>query len=121
MKLKLKIWLLLGMVLSIVLAVDLGVSYRNLKAETRAELESDAKTVYGFMMATRRIYQQQFIASGLPVDDRTIGFLPAHSFSRISKDFANWNKNGIVFNNVSGIQRQKRVGTQSGSGIRRYG
>ena len=105
MKLKLKIWLLLGMVLSIVLAVDLGVSYRNLKAETRAELESDAKTVYGFMMATRRIYQQQFVASGLPVDEKTIGFLPAHSFSRISKDFANWNKSGIVFNNVSDVPR----------------
>ncbi len=105
MKLKPKIWLLLGAVLSIVLAVDLAVSYQKLKTETRAEIEYDAKTVYGFMMATRRIYQQQFIASGLPVDDRTIGFLPAHSFSRISKDFANWNRSGIVFNNVSDVPR----------------
>ena len=101
MRLKLKIWLLLGMVLSIVLAVDLTFSYQKLKRETRAEIEYDAKTVFGFMMATRRIYQQQFIASGLPVNEKTIGFLPAHSFSRISKDFANWNNSGIVFNNVS--------------------
>jgi hypothetical protein len=100
-KLKVKIWLLLSALLSVVLAVDLIVSYRNLKAETRAEIEYDARTIYGFMMATRRIYQQQFIASELPVNDATIGFLPAHSFLRISRDFANWNRNGIIFNNVS--------------------
>ncbi|HRH81209.1 MAG TPA: EAL domain-containing protein [Thiobacillaceae bacterium] len=101
MKLKHKIWLLLGILLSLVLAIDLTVSYRKLEAETLAELEYDAKSIYGFMMATRRVYQEQFVASGLPVNDRTIGFLPAHSFSRISRDFANWNKSGIIFNNVS--------------------
>lgn len=101
MKLKHKIWLLLAALLSVVLAIDLAVSYRNLKLESRAELEYDAKTIYGFMMAVRRIYQEQFIASGLTVTDSTIGFLPAHSFLRISRDFANWNKNGIIFNNVS--------------------
>jgi diguanylate cyclase (GGDEF)-like protein/PAS domain S-box-containing protein len=101
MRLKLKIWLLLAALLSVVLAVDLTVSYKKLRAETRSELEYDAKSIYGFMMATRRIYQQQFVASGLEVNDNTIGFLPAHSFLRISRDFANWNKNGIIFNNVS--------------------
>lgn len=111
MRLKYKIWLLLGLLLGIVLAIDLTVSYRQLRAETLAELEHDAKTVYGFMMATRRIYQQVFIASGLPVNDHTIGFLPAHSFSRISRDFANWNKSGIIFNNVS--DRPRNPGNQA--------
>lgn len=101
MKLKLKIWLLLSILLSVVLALDLGFSYQKLKEETRAETEYDAKTIYGMMMATRRIYQAQFLASGLPVNEKTIGFLPAHSFSRISQDFANWNQSGIIFNNVS--------------------
>jgi PAS domain S-box-containing protein len=101
MRLKLKIWLLLAALLTVVLAVDLSVSYRKLWLESRAELEYDAKTIYGFMMATRRIYQEQFVASRLPVNDSTIGFLPAHSFLRISRDFANWNNNGIIFNNVS--------------------
>jgi diguanylate cyclase (GGDEF)-like protein/PAS domain S-box-containing protein len=100
-KLKPKIWLLLGALLSVVLAVDLTFSYQKLKAETRAETEYDARTIYGFMMATRRIYQQQFIASGLPVNEKTLGFLPAHSFSRISHDFSNWNRSGIIFNNVT--------------------
>lgn len=87
--------------MSVVLAIDLTFTYQKLEKETRAESEYDARTIYGFMMATRRIYQEQFIASGLPVNEKTIGFLPAHSFSRISHDFANWNKSGIIFNNVS--------------------
>ncbi|MDP2788197.1 MAG: EAL domain-containing protein [Pseudomonadota bacterium] len=111
MKLKFKIWLLLSALLSVVLAIDLAFSYQKLKAESRAESEYDARTVYGFMMATRRIYQQQFIASGLPVNEKTIGFLPAHSFSRISHDFANWNQSGIVFNNVT--DRPRNPGNQA--------
>ncbi len=111
MKLKFKIWLLLSALLSVVLAIDLSVSYQKLKEETRAEIEYDAKTLYAFMMATRRIYQQQFLASGLPVNEKTIGFLPAHSFSRISSDFANWSPSGIIFNNVS--DRPRNPGNQA--------
>ncbi len=105
MKLKTKIWLLLGALMSVVLAVDLSLSYRRLGATLLAEAEYDARTIYGFMMATRRIYHQQFIDSGLPVNDKTIGFLPAHALSRISRDFANRDKSGIVFNNVSDMPR----------------
>lgn len=107
MRLKHRIWLLLGALLAVVLVIDLTFSYHKLKAETRTEMEYDAKTIYGFMMATRRIYQEQFVASGLPVNDQTIGFLPAHSFSRISKDFANWNSSGIIFNNVTDVPRNR--------------
>jgi diguanylate cyclase (GGDEF)-like protein/PAS domain S-box-containing protein len=105
MKLKTKIWLLLGLLTSAVLTIDLTVTYHKLSAEVRNATEYDAWTVYGFMMATRRVYQQQFIDSELPVNGKTIGFLPAHSFSRISKDFANWNQSGILFNTVSDIPR----------------
>ena len=101
MKLKFKIWLLLGALMGVVLVVDLTFGYQKLKALTRAETEYDAKSIYGFMMATRQIYIEQFLASGLPVTKRNLGFLPAHSLSRISRAFARWNKNGIIFNNVS--------------------
>jgi diguanylate cyclase (GGDEF)-like protein len=110
-KLKVKIWLLLSALLCVVLAIDLSISYRKLETETRSETEYDARSIYGFMMATRRVYQKQFIASGLPVDEKTIGFLPAHSLSRISHDFANWNQNGIIFNNVS--DRPRNPGNQA--------
>jgi hypothetical protein len=96
-----KTWLALAVILGILAVIDLAVSYRQMAAASRNELTYDARAIYGFMMATRRIYQEQFIASGLPVNDDTIGFLPAHSFLRIGQDFANWNDSGIVFNNVS--------------------
>jgi PAS domain S-box-containing protein len=101
MSLKRKVWLWLGLLIGVILCVDLTISYKKLSSELRNETEFDARTVYGYMMATRRVYQDQFIESGLPVNDRTVGFLPAHSFSRISKDFANWNNSGVMFNNVS--------------------
>jgi diguanylate cyclase (GGDEF)-like protein len=100
-KLKLQIWLLLGALMGVVLTVDLTIGYNKLVYELNAENEYDARTIYGLMMATRRIYQQQFVDSGLPVNEATVGFLPAHSMSRIAKDFANWNDSGILFNNVS--------------------
>jgi diguanylate cyclase (GGDEF)-like protein/PAS domain S-box-containing protein len=105
MKLKTKIWLLLCLLTSAVLVIDLTVTYEKLSVEIRNATEYEARTVYGFMMATRRVYQQQFVDSELPVNHKTIGFLPAHSLSRISKDFANWNQSGILFNNVSDIPR----------------
>ena len=101
MSLKRKVWLWLGLLVGAILGVDLTISYIKLNKELRAETEFDARTVYGFMMATRRVYQNQFIESGLPVNEKTVGFLPAYSFSRISKDFANWNDSGVLFNNVS--------------------
>ncbi len=111
MKLKFKIWLLLGLLMGVVLVIDLTFGYQKLKALTRAETEYDAKSIYGFMMATRQIYIEQFLASGLPVNEKNLGFLPAHSLSRISDAFANWNKNGIVFNNVS--DRARNPGNQA--------
>lgn len=108
MKLKGKVWLWLGALTGAILALDLAISHRKLDAELRAEAEYGARTVYGMMMATRRIYQQQFIDSGLPLDSRTIGFLPAHAFSRIARDFARWNDSGAIFNNVSDRPRNPR-------------
>ncbi|MEW6164533.1 MAG: response regulator [Pseudomonadota bacterium] len=101
MKLRMKIWLVLGLVMAGVLTLDLFFSYRKIAADQRVEQEIDARTIRAMLMATRRVYHQQFMDSGLPVNDATVGFLPAHALSRISKDFANWTDAGIRFNNVS--------------------
>ncbi len=105
MTLKRKIWLLLGALMGLLLVIDLTYSARKLNQSLQAEALNDARTVHALMMAIRRIYQQQFVASGLPVNEHTVGFLPAHSLSRISKDFAHWNDSGILFNNVSDFPR----------------
>ncbi|MGE5470939.1 MAG: response regulator [Bacteroidota bacterium] len=101
MGLKQKIWLITLAIVALIIAADMLFGYRNIEIGLRAELSRDAKDIRALLMATRRVYHKQFLASGLPVDDQTIGFLPAHALSRISKDFPNWSKTGLSFNNVS--------------------
>ncbi len=60
-----------------------------------------ARDIRAVLMAVRRVYHHQFLNSGLPLTDKTLGFLPAHSLGRISKEFSNWSDSGIDFNNVS--------------------
>ena len=101
MKLQYKIWLVTTSIIVAIMAADLMYSVTTIEASIRDELTRDAKDIRALLMATRRVYHQQFLASGLPVDDRTIGFLPAHAMSRISQDFHNWTRSGLSFNNVS--------------------
>jgi len=101
MTLRVKMWLVLGLVLLAVLALDLTTSWHKIQADQRIEQEIDVQAMRALLMATRRVYHQQFINSELPVNEKTIGFLPAHSMARISQDYANWTNNGYRFNNVS--------------------
>ena len=101
MRLKTKVWLLSSLIVGLIMVSDVLVGRHALESNIREELERDAKDFRAILMATRRVYHQQFMASGLPVNDQTVGFLPAHALSRISKDFPNWSNSGIYFNNVS--------------------
>lgn len=101
MKLRTKLWLVLGIVVVLVMTLDLTVRYQRIAREQFEEQIVDVRTIRGMLMSMRRIYHKQFIDSGLPVNSKTVGFLPAHALGRISKDFPNWNDSGISFNNVS--------------------
>ncbi len=101
MKLRTRMWLVLGAVLGMMLVLDLAMSWHKISHDQRIEQEIDVAAIRAFMMATRRVYHQQFISSGLPVNDETVGFLPAHAMSRIAADYKNWTDNGYYFNNVS--------------------
>ena len=101
MNLQAKIWLGVGAVILAIMAADLYMGYRAIETHVRAELDENARIVRAILMATRRVYHRQFMASGLPVDATTVGFLPAHSLSRISADFPEWITTGLRFNNVS--------------------
>ncbi|WP_265949344.1 c-type heme family protein [Dechloromonas sp. A34] len=101
MKLRTKIWLVLGIVVVLVMTIDLTVRYQRIGREQLQEQIADVRTIRGMLMSMRRVYHKQFIDSGLPVNSQTVGFLPAHALGRISKDFPNWNDSGISFNNVS--------------------
>ena len=101
MKLQTKIWLSASAVIAAIMALDLALAYRDIKEHSRQELDEDARVVRGMLMAVRRVYHQQFLASGLPVNEQTVGFLPAHALSRISAQFPDWVNSGLRFNNVS--------------------
>lgn len=94
-------WLVLGAIVALVLTLDLFVRYQRISDEQLQEQITDIHTIRAMLMSMRRIYHKQFIESGLPVDGKTVGFLPAHALGRISKDYPNWDNSGISFNNVS--------------------
>ncbi len=101
MKLKLKIWLILGLVMLLLLALFSLAEIHEAEEAARAELHRQALELRAVVMAMRRVYHQQFQLSGLPLNEQTLGFLPAHAMSRISADIHNWSGSRVRFNNVS--------------------
>jgi len=71
------------LVISIILLfIFLGVefvNYQTTKQTVENNLQEQAEKVRSLLMATRRIYHKQFIDSGLPLTEKTLGFLPAHA------------------------------------------
>ena len=101
MKLQTKLMLACGAVLLVTATVASYFSYRQLNVEMEQDLAREAGNIRALLMATRRVYHKQFMSSGLELTEKTVGFLPAHALSRISKDFSNWSSSGLYFNNVS--------------------
>lgn len=108
MKLQTRVWLVASLVISAIMTADFFISRALIETSIRHELEHDARSVRAVLMSVRRVYQQQFLNSGLPVDEQTIGFLPAHAMSRIAADFPNWLDSGLSFNNVSDRPRNPK-------------
>ena len=101
MKLVYKIWLGNGLVLLLTLAATAWFSYRHSQRNVEAALLEEARALNAVLLAVRRVYQQQFVASNLELDERTLGFLPAHAMPRIARDFQSFDRRGVRFNNVS--------------------
>ncbi|GGZ05754.1 EAL domain-containing protein [Shewanella fodinae] len=80
-------------------------TYRFIQRESEEELLQSAERIRAVLMATRRVYHHQFLESGLPLTDKTLGFLPAHALGLISKDIPHWEQSGFSFNNVSDVPR----------------
>ncbi len=62
---------------------------------------SKAKTLQDYFISMRYIYHQQFLSSGIDLNDSTVGFLPAHASTHISEEFHKTSKQGITIRNVS--------------------
>ncbi|MCP4042639.1 MAG: PAS domain S-box protein [Gammaproteobacteria bacterium] len=106
--LKTKLLLTIGMVFLLSFAVLTGVDYVNLPQDIVRDRLREARDIRGILMATWRVYHHQFLESGVSLNDKTIGFMPAHALSKISRDFSNWSDSGMTFNSVSDRSRNPR-------------
>jgi diguanylate cyclase (GGDEF)-like protein len=89
--------------LLVVCANAFVISYLYQQAEDLAKIRaySKAKTLHDYFMAMRLVYHQQFLESGIDLNDSTIGFLPAHASTHISDEFLKRSTQGITIHNVS--------------------
>ncbi len=67
----------------------------------KAGIYRESKILQGVLVSMRRVYQRVFIEENISVNDKTIRFLPAHSISRIAKEYNLLTDDGIWFNSVS--------------------
>ena len=101
MKLRNKLWLGMGAAFLALFSLFEWHDYKESRAHILVELREQASILHSVLMATRRTYQRVFLASGLPLNERTLDFLPAHTMTEISQNFRLWMRNGMSFNNVS--------------------
>lgn len=91
----------------IVVLILIGVGFRNwfeyrtLNEEISHTAYRDAKILQEYFVSVRRIYHNQFIQSGVELNEQTVGFLPAHAASRISDDFQQHTSQSITVRNIS--------------------
>lgn len=101
MKLQTKLLLVLIFVFLALFSTTEWLRYQSINKCVLGNIRREANNIRGVLMATRRVYHHQFLESGIPLTDKTLGFLPAHALGRISKDFSNWTDGKLYFNNVS--------------------
>ncbi|MDD3342431.1 MAG: EAL domain-containing protein [Sulfurospirillaceae bacterium] len=68
---------------------------------------SKSKTMQDYFMSMRYVYHQQFLTSGIDLNDSTIGFLPAHASAHISDEFLKRSIQNISIRNVSDNPRNE--------------
>ncbi|MCW8930229.1 MAG: EAL domain-containing protein [Gammaproteobacteria bacterium] len=101
MRLQTKVFVTTALIFLTHFAVNTYIGQRQIEAEVIANIKDNARTIRGMLESYRGVYQKIFLNHNIPINDKTIEFLPAHAISRISRDFTQWVDNGLTFNNVS--------------------
>ncbi|MBT3203449.1 MAG: DUF3365 domain-containing protein [Gammaproteobacteria bacterium] len=99
--LKSQVILIMTITFTVALIILISLLYQNQKNHIIHDGVTQARNIRNILMSTRRVYHHQFTESGIPLNSKTLGFLPAHALAKISKDFSNWSESGMSFNNVS--------------------
>ncbi|MBT6079443.1 MAG: histidine kinase, partial [Gammaproteobacteria bacterium] len=69
----------IGTIMLLAAVILAGYTYQGVKGDAYQHLYRESEAIYNFLMSVRRVYQKQFLESGIPLNDKTVGFLPAHS------------------------------------------
>ena len=101
MRLQTKLMAAIGIIFILSFAVVEFFDYRQIRHDVQRDMYAEAKVLHDLIMSTRSVYQKQFLESGLELDENTLGFLPGHALPRIVRQFEQWDKSGLTFNNVS--------------------
>lgn len=67
-----------------------------------------SESLKDYFISMRYVYHQQFLNSGLDINDSTIGFLPAHASTLISEKFTEFSKDKISIRNVTDRPRNPK-------------
>lgn len=81
------------------------LEYRTLNEEIAHTAYDNAKILQEYLASVQEIYQEQFINSGIELNQQTVGFLPVHAASLISDDFKKRTTQGMRIRNISDQNR----------------
>jgi len=94
-------------VVLIILSLKSYYYYIEIKEEVVFNAKKEAHLLQDYMMSVREVFHKQFLSSNLELNDKTLGFLPAHATTLISNKFQNKNEYNFYIRNVSDIPRNK--------------
>lgn len=101
MKLQTKLLLTFGLLVLLLYSAIQVFVYQKSRQIFLEDYLNQGRSIRSLIMSTRRVYQLQFLESGLPLTDQTLGFLPVHALGKISRDLKNWPPHTVSFTNVS--------------------
>ena len=105
MKLKTRLLIFMALIFAVFFTVQEVEHYYHIRASVAANVMREASDIRGVLMATRRVYHRQFLDSEVPLNEKTVGLLPAFTIPLISRDFNNRSGSELYFNNVSDTPR----------------
>lgn len=65
--------------------------YKEINLSFEEDIKNEARVLSKYVMVMRNVYQKQFLKSGIEINEKTLGLLPAHASSLISNKFSNFN------------------------------
>lgn len=85
-----------------------GYLYKQTQDLIELRAYSRASSLESYFLSMRYVYHQQFLNSGFEIDDKTVGFLPAHASTLISDIFSKKVSDGMSIRNVSDNSRNPK-------------